>query len=95
MARGVQARKILPLLEENGFEESRVKGDHHQFKKPGHPNVVTVAYGRVKEEIPPGTVKSILRSAGLEDKFAELMGHTNKAAPANDTGSTPPIGGPS
>ena len=77
MARGVPAKKIIPLLEENGFEEKRVKGDHHQFKKAGHPSVVTLAYAKPKDEIPPGTLKSVLRQAGLEDRYQSLMGHDN------------------
>lgn len=72
------AKKVVKLLEENGFAETRVKGDHHQFKKNGHQFVITVPYSRLKDEIAIGTARSILRKAGLEEHFDYLIGRASQ-----------------
>jgi predicted RNA binding protein YcfA (HicA-like mRNA interferase family) len=43
----------------------RTKGDHRQFHHPSKPGTVTVA-GKLNDEIPPGTLNSILKQAGLK-----------------------------
>jgi predicted RNA binding protein YcfA (HicA-like mRNA interferase family) len=42
----------------------RVKGSHHQFRHPDHPNRVTVQHPR--KDVPIGTLKSIERQSGLK-----------------------------
>lgn len=79
MGRAIPAKKLIKAVEDNGFHETRVKGDHHQFKKEGHPSVVTIAFSSKKDDIPTGTAKSILRSAGLDHLFGPLTGrHSSK-----------------
>ena len=43
------------------------KGSHRQFRHPTKGMVVTVA-GHLGKDVPAGTLKAILRSAGLERK---------------------------
>jgi predicted RNA binding protein YcfA (HicA-like mRNA interferase family) len=40
----------------------RTKGDHHQFKHPAKPGLVTVPHP--KKDLPMGTLRSIYRQAG-------------------------------
>ncbi|WP_151810857.1 type II toxin-antitoxin system HicA family toxin [Acinetobacter bereziniae] len=44
--------------------EERVRGSHHHFKHPTKEGLVTVPHP--KKDLPKGTVKSILKQAGLE-----------------------------
>lgn len=57
---------LVKMLKDAGFKEIRVKGSHHHFKKDGHPNIVTVPHP--KKDLPEGTVKGILKAAGLKSK---------------------------
>lgn len=75
MGHAIPAKKLIEAVEENGFHEARVKGDHHQYKKDGHPGLVTIAFSSKKDDIPPGTAKSILHQAGLDHLFGPLTGH--------------------
>lgn len=89
MSHAIPAKKLIGAIEENGFYESRVKGDHHQFKKEGHPSLVTIAFSSKKDDIPPGTAKSILRQAGLDHMFGPLSGRPAKKAPQSSSQKTP------
>lgn len=81
MGHAIPAKKLIQAVEDNGFHEERVKGDHHQFKKEGHPSVVTIAFGSKKDDIPAGTAKSILHQAGLDHLFGPLTGrHVPKSS---------------
>ena len=53
------------MLEANGFEMVRQRGDHRQFKKQGWAKVVTVP-GHLSDTLKPGLLGSILKSAGLK-----------------------------
>lgn len=83
MTHAIPAKKLVAAIEDHGFHESRTKGDHHQFKKEGHPSLVTIAFSSKKDDIPPGTAKSILRQAGLDHMFGPLSGRPDKKAPQN------------
>jgi predicted RNA binding protein YcfA (HicA-like mRNA interferase family) len=43
------------------------KGSHRKFKHPTKPGHVTVAFHSSNADIPPGTLKHILKSAGLDE----------------------------
>ncbi len=62
-SRTVNSAVLIRLLEEDGWSEVRVKGSHHHFKHPTKPNLVTVPHP--KKDLPIGTVKGILKTAGL------------------------------
>jgi predicted RNA binding protein YcfA (HicA-like mRNA interferase family) len=56
------SRDIKRRLEEEGWVLVRVKGSHHQFRKPDNPWVVTLPHPVKHLQI--GTVKNIYRRAG-------------------------------
>jgi predicted RNA binding protein YcfA (HicA-like mRNA interferase family) len=55
------------LLESNGGEPRKTRGSHRQLLHPREGRVVTVP-GHPGKDVPVGTLKAILRSAGLERK---------------------------
>ena len=58
----VDSRQIIRQLEADGWCLVRVKGSHHQFKRPGKPGLVTVKHP--DSDIPAGTLNSIKKQAG-------------------------------
>ena len=62
----MKVRDILRQLRADGWEVVRARGSHRQLKHPTKPGLVTVA-GKPNVDIPPGTLKSILQQAQLED----------------------------
>ncbi|MEI6232339.1 MAG: type II toxin-antitoxin system HicA family toxin [Planctomycetota bacterium] len=63
----IKYRDIIRLLEQDGWQLSRITGSHLQYQHPVKKGTVTVsAGGKLGRDIPPGTKKSILRQAGLE-----------------------------
>jgi len=63
----VKARDVARLLESAGWRLARTRGSHHQYRHPIKGMVVTVP-GQPGKDVPPGTLRAILRSAGLEPK---------------------------
>jgi predicted RNA binding protein YcfA (HicA-like mRNA interferase family) len=61
----MKVRDLLNLLEENGWQCVRTRGSHRQFRHPENPLVITVA-GHPSIELPTGTLRSILKKAGIE-----------------------------
>ena len=61
----MKVRAVLKLIQDDGWERVRTKGSHRQFKHPNKPGKVTVA-GKPNLEVPPGTLNSILKQAGLK-----------------------------
>ena len=58
-------REILRRLEDDGWRIDRQKGSHRQLKHPEKPGTVTVP-GKLSDEAPEGTYRSILKQAGLK-----------------------------
>ena len=54
---------MIRWLEQDGWQLVRTRGSHRQFKHPRKPGTVTVA-GKPSLDIPPGTLKSIMKQAG-------------------------------
>ncbi len=65
MLTGMKVREILKLLEADGWYRVKARGGHRQFKHPRKWGRVTVS-GKMSHDLPPGTLKSILNQAGLE-----------------------------
>jgi predicted RNA binding protein YcfA (HicA-like mRNA interferase family) len=61
----VKVREVIKLLEDDGWYQARMKGSHRQFKHVSKTGTVTVA-GKPNVDIPPGTLNSILKQAGLK-----------------------------
>lgn len=65
-----KVRDALKLLAVNGWTVHRVQGSHRQLKHLTRSGVVTVP-GHPRDELPPGTWRSILKQAGLADGSIE------------------------
>ena len=61
----MKVRAVIKLIEDDGWVHIRTKGSHRQFKHPNKPGKVTVA-GKPSLDLPPGTLNSILKQAGLK-----------------------------
>lgn len=61
----MKVRAIIKKIEADGWFRVRTRGDHRQYHHPTKPGTVTVA-GKFSEEVPPGTLSSILKQAGLK-----------------------------
>lgn len=61
----MNARQVIRLLEKDGWVLKAQNGSHKQFVHPVKSGKVTVA-DHGKKEVPPGTLKSILKQAGLK-----------------------------
>jgi len=55
------------MLQEDGWRLVRTAGSHQQFKHTVKPGTVTVA-GKPNLDVPPGTLNSILKQAGLKGR---------------------------
>jgi predicted RNA binding protein YcfA (HicA-like mRNA interferase family) len=60
-----RVKELLTLLEDDGWLCVRQKGSHRQYHHASKPGTVTVA-GKPSIEVPPGTLNSILKQAGLK-----------------------------
>ena len=56
---------VIRLLEINGGHKVAHKGSHRQFRHPTKSGKVTVP-GKMSDDLPLGTLKSILRQAELD-----------------------------
>jgi len=60
----MKVRELNSLIEADGWFQVRMKGSHRQFHHPTKPGIVTVS-GKPSVDIPPGTLNSALKQAGL------------------------------
>jgi len=58
-------RDLLKQLHDDGWQHIRTTGSHLPYKHPTKPGVVP-AGGKLSHDIPPGSLRSILRQAGLQ-----------------------------
>ncbi len=61
---GVRSKDLMKIIEKDGWYLVNIKGSHHQFKHPTKKGRVTIPHP--KKDLPKGTIKSILKQAGLE-----------------------------
>jgi predicted RNA binding protein YcfA (HicA-like mRNA interferase family) len=61
----LKVRDVVRLLLGEGWTQVAQRGSHRQFEHRLHPGKVTVA-GKMSDDVPTGTLKSILRQAGLD-----------------------------
>jgi predicted RNA binding protein YcfA (HicA-like mRNA interferase family) len=60
-------RELIQKVEADGWHKERTVGSHLQFRHPTKPGTVTIAAGgKLGKEVPPGTLNSILKQAGLK-----------------------------
>ena len=60
----MKVRDVLKLLNEAGWNHVATEGSHRQYKHSSKPGRVTVP-GKPGDELPLGTLNSILKQAGL------------------------------
>jgi predicted RNA binding protein YcfA (HicA-like mRNA interferase family) len=58
-------REVLKMLEADGWRLVVTRGSHRQFKHATKSGRVTVS-GKSSDELPPGTLNSILKQSGLK-----------------------------
>ena len=61
----MKVKDLIALLEVDGWQQVRHKGSHRQFHHPAKTGTVTVA-GKPSVDVPPGTLISVLKQAGLK-----------------------------
>ena len=61
----MKVRDVLKRIEKDGWELDRTRGDHRQFVHSTKPGTVTIP-GHPGDDMPPGTLNSILKQAGLK-----------------------------
>lgn len=60
----MKVKEVMRRMEEAGWVQVRMRGDHRILKKEGVAHIVVVP-GALSDDLPTGTLKSILRGAGL------------------------------
>jgi predicted RNA binding protein YcfA (HicA-like mRNA interferase family) len=60
-----KVKELLAQIQADGWHLVRQKGSHRQYHHPSKAGTVTVA-GMESVEVPPGTLNSILKQAGLK-----------------------------
>ncbi len=61
----MKVRSVLRILQDDGWVLERTRGSHRQLRHPKKLGTVTVS-GKPGADIPPGTLNSILKQAGLK-----------------------------
>jgi predicted RNA binding protein YcfA (HicA-like mRNA interferase family) len=61
----MKVREILERLHQDGWYLVTTRGSHRQLKHPTKSGRVTVA-GKPSDDLPPGTLNSILKQSGLK-----------------------------
>ena len=61
----MEVKELIKLIEADGWVQARMRGSHRQYKHPTKPGTVTVS-GNLNVDIPPGTLNSALKQAGLK-----------------------------
>jgi len=61
----MKVRDVLKLLSRDGWYLITIEGSHRQYKHSTKQGRVTVP-GKPNDDLPPGTLNSILKQAGLK-----------------------------
>ncbi len=62
----MKVRDVIKLVEEDGWFLDRIKGSHRQYKHHFRRGLVTIS-GKMDDEVPRGTLNSILKQSGLKE----------------------------
>ena len=60
----MKVRDVVRRLRRDGWVLVRIRGSHHQYKHRVKKGLVTIP-GRPGDDLAPGTLRSILKQAGL------------------------------
>jgi predicted RNA binding protein YcfA (HicA-like mRNA interferase family) len=61
----IKIRKLIKLIEDDGWYLVRTRGSHRQYKHPLKKGIVTIA-GKPNDDVAPGTLNNIIKQAGLK-----------------------------
>ncbi len=61
----MKVKELIKLIEKDGWQLVRIRGSHRQFHHQSKSGTMTIA-GKESIEVPPGTLNSILKQAGLK-----------------------------
>lgn len=61
----MKVREVIRIIESDGWYQVRMKGSHRQFKHDAKIGLVTIP-GKLKDDLAPGTLSSLLKQAGLK-----------------------------
>ncbi|MEO8131748.1 MAG: type II toxin-antitoxin system HicA family toxin [Bryobacteraceae bacterium] len=61
----MKVRDIIKKIEADGWRLRTTAGSHRQYTHPTKPGRTTIA-GHPSTEIPPGTLRNIMKQAGLQ-----------------------------
>jgi predicted RNA binding protein YcfA (HicA-like mRNA interferase family) len=61
----MKVRDVIKQVEKHGGLLDRTRGDHRQYVHPEKPGLVTIP-GHPGDDMPPGTLNSVLRQAGMK-----------------------------
>ncbi|HWQ95297.1 MAG TPA: type II toxin-antitoxin system HicA family toxin [Gammaproteobacteria bacterium] len=61
----MKVNDVIRMLEAQGWQIVKTRGSHRQFKHLTKPGKVTVS-GKLSVDVPPGTLNSMLKQAGLK-----------------------------
>ena len=64
----MKVRDLIRLIESDGWRLIHTRGSHRQYKHPAKKGRVTVP-GHARDDVHPGTLKSVLNQAGLTGKL--------------------------
>ena len=71
---GLNGRQVVKVLQHAGFEIVRVSGSHHVLRRPGFPTSKVIVPVHGAQDLPPGTVRSIISQSGLTaDEFMSFL----------------------
>lgn len=60
--------ELEKIITADGWVRVRSKGSHRQYRHPGKPGTVTIPFHTKPKDLPPKTVSSIYKQAGLKKK---------------------------
>ena len=63
----MKVRDVIKLIEQDGWFWERTKGSHRQYRHQVKHGTVTIA-GHPSDDVPRGTLNSVLKQAGLKRK---------------------------
>ena len=61
----IKVKELAALLEADGWLQVRQRGSHRQYHHATKPGTVTLS-GKPSVDVPPGTLNSVLKQAGLK-----------------------------
>ena len=60
----MNSAEVVKLIHTESWRLVRISGSHHHFRHAVRPGLVTIPHP--KKDLPPGTLNSILKQAGLK-----------------------------